>query len=213
MAASRHWARFLSSLLAPHFPLSGRRLTALLLPFLVLSLVFSGAHSTPDLPSCSFEGLPFVSNVSDMLSRDYGRPGLSHISVSSKVHHGNSKVDVWLQTFAPGTMTPIHRHNCEEVFVVLKGSGLLLRSRQLPLSEQDGTAPGEPEETTFRADSTFSIPPNQVHQIKNSFSDEDLQLYVFLSKPPADICMYRGWKHPHGKCARVFPYLWDQSCQ
>ncbi|KAI7729261.1 hypothetical protein M8C21_002200, partial [Ambrosia artemisiifolia] len=34
-------------------------------------------------------------------------------------------VEVWIQTFAPGTRTPIHRHSCEEVFVVLKGSGTL----------------------------------------------------------------------------------------
>lgn len=31
-------------------------------------------------------------NVSAMQSKDYGREGLSHISVSSKVHHGNRKV-------------------------------------------------------------------------------------------------------------------------
>lgn len=37
-------------------------------------------------------GLPLVRNVSAMASSDFGRAGLSHISISSKVHHGNLKV-------------------------------------------------------------------------------------------------------------------------
>jgi len=36
--------------------------------------------------------------------------------------------EVWLQTFAPSVRTPIHRHACRGVFVVLKGKGVLFFS-------------------------------------------------------------------------------------
>ncbi|GAU30703.1 hypothetical protein TSUD_39270 [Trifolium subterraneum] len=69
------------------------------------------------------------------------------------------KVEVWLQTFSPGTRTPIHRHSCEEVFVVLKGSGTLYIA-----SNSDGKYPGKPEEHFIFPNSTFHIPVNDVHQ-------------------------------------------------
>ena len=34
-------------------------------------------------------------------------------------------MEAWLQTFAPGGRTPIHKHDCEELFVVLRGRGSL----------------------------------------------------------------------------------------
>lgn len=40
---------------------------------------------------------------------DYGRPGLSHITIAGARHHGMREVEVWLQTFSPGCGTPVHR--------------------------------------------------------------------------------------------------------
>jgi quercetin dioxygenase-like cupin family protein len=70
------------------------------------------------------------------------------------------QVEVWLQTFSPGTRTPIHRHSCEEVFVVLKGSGTLYIA-----SNSDGKYPGKPEEHFIFPNSTFHIPINDAHQV------------------------------------------------
>lgn len=75
----------------------------------------------------------------------------------------SEQVEIWLQTFAPGSRTPIHRHSCEEVFVVLKGSGTLYLS-----SNSHAKSPGKPEEFSIFSNSTFYIPVNDVHQVNGS---------------------------------------------
>ncbi|KAI5381590.1 variant 2, Auxin-binding protein t92 [Lathyrus oleraceus] len=95
---------------------------------LLLSLIsFSSTvfASSPPCSSISITGLPLVRNISEIPQDNYGRAGLSHITVAGSILHGMNEVEVWLQTFSPGTHTPIHRHSCEEVFIVLKGSGTL----------------------------------------------------------------------------------------
>lgn len=74
-----------------------------------------------------------------------------------------SQVEVWLQTFSPGSRTPIHRHSCEEVFVVLKGSGTLYLA-----SSSHEKYPGKPQELSIFPNSTFQIPVNDVHQVDHS---------------------------------------------
>lgn len=72
----------------------------------------------------------------------------------------DSQVEVWLQTFSPGSRTPIHRHSCEEVFIVLKGSGTLYLA-----SSSDGKYPGNPLEHSIFSNSTFHIAVNDAHQV------------------------------------------------
>jgi mannose-6-phosphate isomerase-like protein (cupin superfamily) len=67
---------------------------------------------------------------------------------------------VWIQTFSPGKRTPIHRHSCEEVFVVLKGKGTLL------LGSTSLKYPGEPQAIPVFQNSTFLVPVNDPHQVK-----------------------------------------------
>nr|CAB3466057.1 unnamed protein product [Digitaria exilis] len=101
------------------------------------------------------------------------------VSVSDIVMYpDNSLVEVWLQTFGPGKKTPIHRHSCEEVFVVLKGKGTLL------LGSSSFKHPGQPQEIPVFQNSTFTIPVNDPHQVWNSDEHEDLQVLVIISRPP-----------------------------
>ena len=95
---------------------------------------------------------------------------MSHICfpVLSNASFGFLQVEVWLQTFAPGSHTPIHRHSCEEVFVVLKGSGTLYLA-----SGSHEKYPGKPQEFKIYSNSTFDIPVNDAHQVNNSM------FYVF----------------------------------
>ena len=88
--------------------------------------------------------------------------------VLSNASFGFLQVEVWLQTFAPGSHTPIHRHSCEEVFVVLKGSGTLYLA-----SGSHEKYPGKPQEFKIYSNSTFHIPVNDAHQVNNSM------FYVF----------------------------------
>ncbi|KAK2990535.1 hypothetical protein RJ640_019815, partial [Escallonia rubra] len=152
-------------------------------------------------------GIPLVRNISELPQDNYGRPGLSHITVAGSVLHGMREVEVWLQTFAPGSSTPIHRHSCEEVFVVLKGSGVLYHA-----SNSHSKFPGKPEGFPIFSNSTFHIPVNDVHQIRNTNENEDLQLLVVISRPPVKVFTYEDWTMPHTAAKLRFPYYWDKEC-
>ncbi|KAF9626326.1 hypothetical protein IFM89_032175 [Coptis chinensis] len=85
------------------------------------------------------------------------------MTVVGSLLHGMKEVEVWLQTFAPGLQTPIHRHSCEVVFIVLKGSDTLFLA-----SSSHGPNPGKPQEFPIFSNSTFHIPVNDVHQDMSS---------------------------------------------
>jgi len=79
-------------------------------------------------------------------------PGLEHRTLAGHAQ-GVRTMEVWRQTMAPGSATPVHRHACEEVIVVLEGSG-------------ECTIEGETR--PFRENSTLIIPRDVVHQLVNS---------------------------------------------
>ena len=74
--------------------------------------------------------------------KTFSLPGLEHQTVAGP-EHGMRTLEVWVQTIAPGSGTPVHRHACEEAIVVLGGSGRL-------------TVDGR--ETDFGPHSTLQIP-------------------------------------------------------
>ncbi|KAI4304512.1 hypothetical protein MLD38_040008 [Melastoma candidum] len=160
-----------------------------------------------DASGCSIKGFPLVRNISELPQDDYGRKGLSHITVAGSLFHGLKEVEVWLQTFSPGTRTPIHRHSCEEVFVVLKGSGTLYLA-----PDMHRKYPGTPQEYSIFSNSTFSIPINDAHQIWNTNQQEDLQVLVIISRPPVKVFIYEDWSMPHTAARLKYPYYWDEEC-
>ena len=85
-------------------------------------------------------------------------------------------MEVWVQTIAPGAETPIHFHDCEEVIVILSGSG--------------ACRVGE-EVFDFTANSTLVIAPNVGHQISNT-SDDDMQLVAALGMAPVRVKSANG---------------------
>ncbi|KAI8522819.1 hypothetical protein RHMOL_Rhmol13G0026500 [Rhododendron molle] len=204
---------------------------------LALMLLFrQKAEASP----CSTHGVPLVRNIAELPQDNYGRPGLSHITIAGSLLHGMKEphpantvkysvkdvlrneslfifltaewnfswqVEVWLQTFAPGSRTPIHRHSCEEVFVVLKGSGTLYLASNSHLKY-----PGQPQEFPIFTNSTFQIPVNDAHQVWNTNQGEDLQVLVIISRPPVKVFIYDDWFVPHVAANLKFPYYWDEQC-
>jgi hypothetical protein len=112
-----------------------------------------------------------------VLSEVYILPWFIIASVWNAFH----QVEVWVQTFSPGKRTLIHRHSCEEVFVVLKGKGTLL------LGSSSLKYPGEPRAIPVFQNSTFSIPINDPHQVKIIFSLSFL--FKKISDAPFLICV------------------------
>nr|AAV84584.1 auxin-binding protein 1 [Populus tomentosa] len=184
-----------------------RRMSGVLvLIFYILSLLLPLPITTAS-SWCSIKGLPLVRNISELPQDNYGRGGLSHITLAGSAMHGLKEVEVWLQTFSPGSRTPIHRHSCEEIFVVLKGSGTLYLA-----SSSHEKYPGKPQEYFVFANSTFHIPVNDVHQVWNTNEHEDLQMLVIISRPPVKVFIYEDWFMPHTAAKLKFPYYWDEQC-
>jgi len=97
-------------------------------------------------------------------------PGIEHQTIGG-AEQGVKSVEVWMQTMAPGAATPVHRHACEEVIVVLSGSG-------------ECTVAGKT--TSFGPNSTLIIEPDAVHQIVNT-SAEDMKLVAVFAMAPVKV--------------------------
>lgn len=94
-------------------------------------------------------------------------PGLDHQTLAGP-RDGLKQMEVWMQTIAPGAETPMHRHDCEEVVVVLRGSGFC---------EIDG------KQSAFGPNSTLILPPNRPHRIVNSGATEMFLLAALAMAP------------------------------
>ncbi|KAF8776484.1 hypothetical protein HU200_003189 [Digitaria exilis] len=184
----------------PHFGGAGRAL------LLAAAFLAGAAWFLPVAePSCPRDN-SLVKDIGQMQEGSFGIGGLSHITVAGALAHGMKEVEVWLETIAPGKRTPIHRHSCEEVFVVLKGKGTLL------LGSSALKYPGQPQEIPFSHNSTFLVPVNDPHQVWNSDEHEDLHILVVISRPPVKIFLYDDWSMPHTAAKLKFPFVWDEDC-
>jgi mannose-6-phosphate isomerase-like protein (cupin superfamily) len=104
---------------------------------------------------------------SELQSFDF--PGIVHQTIASKAL-GARDIEIWRQSIAPQAETPVHLHDCEEVVVVLQGSGRVM---------MDG------KNIDFTANSTLLIPPDTLHQIINTGSEEMLVIGCFNASPVA----------------------------
>jgi len=117
--------------------------------------------------------------------QEHALPGLKHRTVGGKAA-GVGTMEVWQQTIAAGAATPVHRHACEEVIVILTGSGTLTI---------------EGKTTAFGPNSTLIIPNDVVHQIVNTGAD-DMDIIASLTMSPVRVRTAEG---------APMPLPWDQS--
>src|SRR5215472_7538973 len=110
-------------------------------------------------------------------------PGLLHQTIAGH-DQGLKTMEVWLQAMAPGAATPVHRHACEEVILILSGSGTC-------------TAAGKT--LSFGPNSTLVLEPDVVHQIVNT-SDEEMSLVAALGMAPVRVRTAEG---------KALPLPWD----
>lgn len=96
--------------------------------------------------------------------------GLAHQTLAGP-RDGLRTVEVWMQTLEPGAQTPRHRHACEEVIVVLRGSGTC---------EIDGAV------APFGPGSTLIVPAGAPHQIANTGAEE-MHVIAALGAAPVTV--------------------------
>ena len=99
--------------------------------------------------------------------QQFSLPGLIHQTLASQ-KDGLNGTEVWMQTIEPSGETPVHYHDCEEVIVILRGSGR-------------ATIGGK--DTEFGPNTTLIIAPEVVHQIVNNGNEEIFLIAVFSLTP------------------------------
>ena len=102
-------------------------------------------------------------------------PGIVHQTLAGP-EHGLKTLEIWRESLAPGAATPVHRHNCEEVFVILRGSG------RLTIAGRD---------FDFGPDTTLIVPPEAAHQVVNT-GPEELSFVVALGGAAAQTTTPEG---------------------
>lgn len=78
-------------------------------------------------------------------------PGIAHATWAGTAD-GLAELSVWRQTMAPGSATPPHSHDCDEVVLCLSGWGEVHSAGQV---------------RRFGADTTVVLPRGCVHQLFN----------------------------------------------
>ena len=111
--------------------------------------------------------MPVITNSS---RKTFTIPGLRHQTLAGG-SDGLKVLEVWQQMITLGSWTPVHYHECEEVVVVLHGSG------HVTIAD---------ERMDFSPGSTLILPPKVIHQIVNS-GTENVLLIATLSETPARV--------------------------
>ena len=94
-------------------------------------------------------------------------PGILHATLAGS-KSGLKGLSVWTQVLDPGSATPPHRHDCEEVVLCSAGRGeLRIDGRALP----------------FGPNTTLNIPRNALHELVN-MGDEPLHIIAIFSRSP-----------------------------
>ena len=72
---------------------------------------------------------------------------------------GAKEIEVWQSSLGPGDHTPRHSHDCEEVFIFLKGEG------KVNINNED---------IYYKAPCTIIIPPDVEHEVFNLSNEPSL---------------------------------------
>lgn len=113
--------------------------------------------------------------ISDSGLAPYHLPGLEHRTLAGPAQ-GVQGFEVWKQTIEPGAATPVHRHACDEVIVVLSGTGACTI---------------EGRTSAFAAGDTIVVPPDVVHQLVNT-GGEPMLLVATFGMAPVKVCDESG---------------------
>lgn len=97
-------------------------------------------------------------------------PGIRHQTLAGPAQ-GLRQMEIWEQTVEPGGETPPHRHDCEEVVVVLSGSGRCEYADQ---------------RVDFQAPTVLIVPPDAVHKISNTGATP-MRVIAALSMAPVQV--------------------------
>lgn len=94
-------------------------------------------------------------------------PGIAHTTLASQAD-GLTALSVWRQRMAPGSGTPPHRHDCDEVVLCVSGQGELHTEGRVQ---------------RFGPDSALILPAGCDHQFFNVGTTELETIGIFAATP------------------------------
>lgn len=95
--------------------------------------------------------------------------GVAHVTLAGSFN-GMKQLSVWQQILQPGSATPVHEHDCEEVVMCSQGHG------ELHIDEQV---------FAFGPNTTITLPANRLHQLINVGTQPMHIVAVFSMTPVA----------------------------
>lgn len=93
--------------------------------------------------------------------------GLEHVTLAGSFN-GSRQLSVWQQILQPGSATPVHEHDCEELVMCSQGYG------ELHIDD---------EVFAFGPNSTITLPANQLHQLIN-VGDQPMHIVAVFPMTP-----------------------------
>lgn len=97
-------------------------------------------------------------------------PGIRHATWAAQAE-GLTQLSLWRQLMEPGSATPVHRHDCDELVFCRQGEGELHIDGQVQ---------------RFGAGGLIALPRNVMHQIVNTGS-EPLETVAVLAATPVAV--------------------------
>lgn len=98
---------------------------------------------------------------------DFGLYGNHNLGIATPAH-GAREIETWHNVMQPGHETPVHRHESEEIVVVLRGRG-----EAVSFADSDATCGGRRDVAAFAAPCTLILEARRLHQLRNC-GDEEL---------------------------------------
>ena len=104
---------------------------------------------------------------------DFGLYGNHNVGIATPLQ-GAREIETWYTVMKPGHETPVHRHESEEIVVVLGGRGEVLS-----FADSNDACSGRTEVAAFAAPCTLILEARRLHQLINC-GDEDLVTIVAM---------------------------------
>jgi mannose-6-phosphate isomerase-like protein (cupin superfamily) len=193
--------------------LAGLLVASIINPVQRQLIAFPFVHKIHDMisargfpPVCydSYSNWPLsaAKNLADMPPTQHPIPGLAHLTVAGRTHTGTRNIEMWYETVAPGHGTPIHKHDCEEVFLVLSGTGGTMRQQAF-----DGRVLSQ----KLGPNSTVTVLPNARHQFFNE-GEEPVSFIVAFDNLPMRPVAFPSWDARENQGKVMAPLPWDKHC-
>eukprot|EP00884_Botryococcus_braunii_P001945 jgi/Botrbrau1/11751/Bobra.0195s0076.1 len=123
-------------------------------------------------------------------NRAFGR-GVKHQHVALSANGELGRMEVWIQSFPPAVVAPIHSQACQKIYCILQGQGSISYVHKRAVVSK-----------RFAINDTIIVDRGLVHQVRNT-GERALVVLVAVGCTPASMLLYPAFMLPTWKAQRV----------